>query len=526
MDLNHIALWLAGIPAVSLLWRSIRAPNRPLGWIFVAALVLLVEAVGWLAFRDHAGYAAAAVSFLFITVPHWLHGAAGRAGNRFEFDRARRLFALAAILHPWDDWPSATRLYEAFSLAHAGNTDEAVALLQVMAAGSAPSAALAHAQRLRLLGRWRELKGWIERRGLSELGRDPALLVLYLRATGELGEIDELAEFMMAHERTLAAAGVLDAATLYLFVFSGQPELTRQALTSTRQTYTPETRQFWLASAIKHTSDTEQARRLFGELRSASDPELRGRAEAQFRALTDVATNRPASARTLYVVRHFARAFSERRHLLPNSPAHRAVRRVTLAFVIANGLVYAWGSYPWFVDTRESFGEFWAFYAPAILLGEWWRFASYLFVHANAIHLVMNLGGLWVLGPFVERAFGRFRFCLVYFFAGLSGSVVYLGIELFQLDAPKHLVGASGCIMGLLGATAGVMLRAWRKQGATIARQIFLRILAVVALQVAFDYSTPEVAGLAHAVGLLGGFFAALLLREGVSAQRSVEPLA
>ena len=69
-------------------------------------------------------------------------------------------------------------------------------------------------------------------------------------------------------------------------------------------------------------------------------------------------------------------------------------------------------------------------------------------------------------------------------------------------------------------------MRAWVRQRAAIARQIFLRLLAVVALQVAFDYSTPEVAGLAHAVGLLGGFLAALLLREGVSAQRSVEPLA
>jgi len=526
MDLNHIALWLAGIPALSLFWRSARAPHRPLGWMAVTAFVLLSELVGWLAFREYAGYVSAALAFLLITLPLWLHGAAGRAGNRFEFQRARRLFGLAALLHPLDDWPSAPRLYEAFSLAHAGKIGDAEALLRVLARGSGSSATVAEAQRLRLLGRWRELRALAEQSGLAEIGREPTLLALYLRALGELGAIDELAEFMMVHERTLLATGVLEVATLYLFVFGGQVELTRQALTATRQVYTAEAKQFWLAVASKHTRDTEQARRLFGQLRAASDAQIRDRSEEQFHSLSSSEVAAPISARTLYVVRHFARSFGERQQLLPNSRGHRVQRRVTLTLIVVNALVYVAGSYPLLIDTRESFEDRFAFYAPDILAGEWWRAVSYQFVHANAIHLVMNLGGLWVLGPFIERAFGRLRFSLIYLISGLCGSLTYLAIGYFQLDEAKHLVGASGCIMGLLGATAAVMLRAWVRQRAAIARQIFLRLLAVVALQVAFDYSTPEVAGLAHAVGLLGGFLAALLLREGVSAERSVEPLA
>ena len=259
MDLNHIALWLAGIPALSLFWRSARAPHRPLGWMAVTAFVLLSELVGWLAFREYAGYVSAALAFLLITLPLWLHGAAGRAGNRFEFERARRLFGLAALLHPLDDWPSAPRLYEAFSLAHAGKIGDAEALLRILARGSGSSATVAEAQRLRLLGRWRELRALAERSGLTEIGREPTLLALYLRALGELGAVDELAEFMIVHERTLIASGVLEVATLYLFVFGGQVELTRQALTATRQVYTPEAKQFWLALASKHTRDTEQA---------------------------------------------------------------------------------------------------------------------------------------------------------------------------------------------------------------------------------------------------------------------------
>ncbi len=36
----------------------------------------------------------------------------------------------------------------------------------------------------------------------------------------------------------------------------------------------------------------------------------------------------------------------------------------------------------------------------------------------------------------------------------------------------------------------------------------------------------PQIAGLAHLLGLLGGFVAALLLREGVSSKQSLASLA
>jgi len=194
--------------------------------------------------------------------------------------------------------------------------------------------------------------------------------------------------------------------------------------------------------------------------------------------------------------------------------------------VLINALIYVWSSYPLrLIATSEEFGDRWAFFANDILSGEWWRMFSYLFVHANWLHLLMNLLGLWALGPFVERAFGWLRFSLIYLFAGFAGSVVYLCLAWYQIGKPQLLVGASGCIMGLLGATGAVMLRAWIKQRAPMAKQILLRLLVVVAFQVTFDYYTPQVAGLAHALGLLGGFIAGLLLQERVSERRSVQPL-
>ncbi|MES1177298.1 MAG: rhomboid family intramembrane serine protease [Myxococcales bacterium] len=529
MDLNQIALWLAGLPAATLFWKSARAPHRPIGWLVVSGVVLLVALLGWFVVPEYAGYAAGTLALLFILLPTWIHNAAARASNRFLYRRARRLFTYAALLHPFDGWLDMPRLFQAFELAHLGKTAEAEALLLVLSRGTGNTAAIAQAHRLRILGRWRELKALAEANGLMAVGRDPSLLVLYLRALGELGEVDHLAEFMRAREETLLGTGAFEAGLLYLFAFSGQVELTRQALAAGRETYTDDARQFWVALASQRAGDVAQAQRLFGALRQSSDLQIRQRAERHIDELLYGSPAEPPSMRVLQIVAHFARLAGQRRHLLPNPQAQRAARRMTISLVVANTVVFLIGSHdsrPRFDDTTEAFVKLWAFEKSEVLAGQWWRLFSYMFVHGNLVHLVMNMAGLWVLGPLVERTFGRLRFALIYLASGVAACSLYLFLP------ANSLVGASGCIMGLLGATIAVALRAWVTQRAPIARQFFVRLLSVVALQVVFDQSinymnrgdkaAPQIAGLAHYLGLTGGFLAALLLREAEKAKTSL----
>ncbi|HEY0465500.1 MAG TPA: rhomboid family intramembrane serine protease, partial [Polyangiaceae bacterium] len=409
----------------------------------------------------------------------------------------------------------------------AGKIAEAEVRLSALAHADGTVAATAHAHRLRILERWDEIKALAERSGLAALSADPGLLILYLRALGELEESQQLAEFMLAQESTLLAGGVLEPAFLYLFVYTGHVELARQVLVSGSSEYDEETREAWLALASLHAGNFEQARSAFARLRQSKSSAIRGRAERYLAILAQATAYQPPTPRTAQIVTHFARAFADRQNLILSRPGQHSERRVTLALVVVNALIYAWGSYPlMLVATSDDFGGRWAFVAQDILSGEWWRMFSYMFVHANWLHLFMNLLGLWALGPFVERAFGCLRFSLIYIISGFTGSVVYLCLAWYQVGEAQALVGASGCIMGLLGATGAVMLRAWLKQRAPMAKQILLRLLVVVALQVTFDYNTPQVAGLAHALGLLGGFIAGLLLHEGVSARRSVSALA
>ncbi|HET7538341.1 MAG TPA: rhomboid family intramembrane serine protease [Polyangiaceae bacterium] len=527
MDPNIVALWFAGFQALRLFSRSARASRQSMGWTVVSGLVLLTGAVGWLRFRELVGYVTFGMTALLIMLPWWAHGVAARALKRSQYRRAYRFATLAAWLHPFDGFRQFPRLFQAFELGQAGKTAEAEAQLSALAQGDDGVAAAARAHRLRLLERWDEIKALAERGGLTALSRDPSLLVLYLRALGELEESDQLAEFMLSQESTLLTGEVLEPAFLYLFVYTGHVELARQVLATASTGYDEETRDAWLALASLHAGNFEQARRTFSRLIESKNGSIRERAQRYLSILAQANAYQPPTPRTAHIVTHFARVFADRQNLILHRVSPRSERRLTLALVLVNALIYAWGSRALLGSaTSEEFIQRWAFIAADILSGEWWRMFSYLFVHANWLHALMNLLGLWALGPFVERAFGRLRFSLIYLFAGFTGSVVYLCLAWYQTsEEPTVLVGASGSIMGLLGATGAVVLRAWLAQRAPMAKQILLRLLAVVALQVTFDYSTPQVAGLAHALGLLGGFVSAMLLHERVSARRSVQPL-
>jgi rhomboid protease GluP len=228
---------------------------------------------------------------------------------------------------------------------------------------------------------------------------------------------------MLNQEALLLAGEVSEPAFLYLFVYTGHVELARQVLAAANPGYDEETRDAWLALASLHGGNFEQARQTFGRLRQSQNASIRERAQRYLGILSQTTSYQPPTARTAHIVTHFARAFAERQNLILNHPLQRTERRVTLALVLINALIYVWSSYPLrLIATSEEFGDRWAFFANDILSGEWWRMFSYLFVHANWLHLLMNLLGLWALGPFVERAFGWLRFSLIYLFAGFAGS--------------------------------------------------------------------------------------------------------
>ena len=140
---------------------------------------------------------------------------------------------------------------------------------------------------------------------------------------------------------------------------------------------------------------------------------------------------------------------------------------------------------------------------------EYWRLFTALFLHGGFLHLAFNLFALYILGPPLERSIGTIRFLACYLISGLASSAGVVALTEFGLVQVGQLVGASGCILGVVGAWAGLLLR---HRHAPFAKQRLANIGLIVAIQIAFDLSTPQVSMAAHMCGLVAGFFLGLLL--------------
>ena len=81
---------------------------------------------------------------------------------------------------------------------------------------------------------------------------------------------------------------------------------------------------------------------------------------------------------------------------------------------------------------------------------------TYQFLHANWLHLGVNMLSLAAFGAPVERVLGARRFVAFYLSAGLVAGLVHV---LFFSDSPDPVIGASGAISGVFGAVLILMRR-------------------------------------------------------------------
>mgnify|MGYP003624215493 CR=1 FL=1 len=117
-----------------------------------------------------------------------------------------------------------------------------------------------------------------------------------------------------------------------------------------------------------------------------------------------------------------------------------------------------------------------------------WQIVTYMFMHGGVMHILFNMFALWIFGTPVEQVLGPKRFLFIYFSAGLGAVAMQVGYYYFRylpmeaealalgvtqeeiIEVFKDgkvftaigqefneiyyavMVGASGCIMGILVA--------------------------------------------------------------------------
>ncbi|MBN2064300.1 MAG: rhomboid family intramembrane serine protease [Sedimentisphaerales bacterium] len=83
-----------------------------------------------------------------------------------------------------------------------------------------------------------------------------------------------------------------------------------------------------------------------------------------------------------------------------------------------------------------------------------WRIITFQFLHADMMHLLFNMLGLFFLGPVLERSWGSRHLLFFYLTCGAVGGMLYNIASLVGFLGFGTLVGASGGVLGLMVACA------------------------------------------------------------------------
>ena len=146
-------------------------------------------------------------------------------------------------------------------------------------------------------------------------------------------------------------------------------------------------------------------------------------------------------------------------------------------------------------------------YGPYTMSGQWWRLATYMFLHGGFVHIAFNMWCLWDLGALCESLYGRATFAAIYLITGVAGGVASVGWR--PLGAT---VGASGAIFGLAGAlVASFYLGEFSLPRDAI--KATLRSLAFfVVINVVLSGVIPGVDNACHIGGLISGLILGALI--------------
>jgi membrane associated rhomboid family serine protease len=226
---------------------------------------------------------------------------------------------------------------------------------------------------------------------------------------------------------------------------------------------------------------------------------------------------------------------------------------ITLSLIAVNTVIYLLtanlnpGSRDFdnpFLHLQSAVGDRFAL-SWAVVFQEPLRLLTHIFLHGSLSHLFGNLLALWVFGPAVEGRLGYGRFAALFVGTGIFAGffqVLVSGV----LNPESFVVGASGAIMGLIGAylwlfpfaTISVFLAdpltlfrwvswfitrgdtpSWEWQAKYVVLYLFVLDIANALLSQGAD----GIANFAHMTGLMSGFAAVALLKVPRDGKRASE---
>lgn len=505
LDLNHILLFLAAASPLVLLAQTWKRGGLNRGWRLAACTVLLVTGGAWIVRPETAGFVGGGAWFVLLVVPLFGLRKTAELVARQRYASAGRLVRVLRFFHPGDGLLERSQLLRAMEFAQRGEFTSAQTLLGPLRNGQTNVGRQAIAQSFRIDGNWKGLLDWSRAEippGIMQT--DFGLQPIRLRALGEIGARDELLLEFTSNARSMNAAaeevGLYDLSLLPVLAFTGRVHALSHLFGTKLRKFSRDLKEFWLATAELAAGETATGRARLEELRAATgDALIRAEAARRLERANEIVPPLSRAAADLLRVieqrdRPSARPFAS------ETARPTTVVLVLIALNIAMFIAEAalgGSTSPWTLHRLGAL-EF----ISVRFAGEYWRLLTSLFLHYGPLHLVFNLYALFVIGPGLERAIGSIRFGICYLLAGLGSGIGVLLLRLGGLNSAEQLVGASGCVMGLVGVWAGLLLR---HRHAPMAGRRLKNIVVIIAIQTAFDLSTPQISMAAHMSGLVTG---------------------
>jgi rhomboid protease GluP len=191
-------------------------------------------------------------------------------------------------------------------------------------------------------------------------------------------------------------------------------------------------------------------------------------------------------------------SFLDRLKLAPVTFALAAINVAYFVYVESKGSTLS-------VATLLQFGAVERYHVWA---GEYWRMASYMFLHIGWIHLLWNTYASVGWCTTVERALGHIKFLVVYLASGIGGGAA---VVLFAKQ-PSVAAGASGAMFGIVGSTLALLFLRAGSVDNFVKDKATRSIVGSIVIWTAIGIFALNMSHSAHFGGLVTGALATLAL--------------
>ncbi|WP_373542244.1 rhomboid family intramembrane serine protease [Chamaesiphon sp.] len=484
-----------------------------------AVVVLIILSMSWYYQPERMSKIGIGAWIVLLLIPMSLMQRLESLIAKSQYLAASRLAKVLRWLMPTDGMWNYHQLLAGIEVAQTGQFEAAQAIFDRDRRGDRTEIGRsATALLYRSLDRWHEYIAWVEARLTREqlqLDRSTTL-VYYLRAFAETGDLRRcIAEVMKLDRDRQLNTQNLQLLKMYILAYCGRVEAVSELFHTLLSTYPADIHQFWIGTAELAAGKVEVARHKLTKLQRKSTTDRCIQQDITWRLSQPLPNLDKLTPIDWATVAQIEATISQDARYSIQTPTNAATP-VTNLLIVLNVLIFC-AELAW--QSKAGNGDFslisWGgLAAPLVLAGEWWRIVTANFIHLGILHLGMNMLGLFYLGKFVEHRLGSVRYLLAYLLAGIGSMAFITYFDTRWANQLQVTVGASGAIMGMLGAMGAIHLRGWRQTKVAAAGRQFQTVLFSVGFQLIFDLTNGRTSISGHFSGLTIGFVVGLILLQ------------